>query len=256
MKITTVNIFWPPRINSDQAMDKLLHRWFYVWYNHSSLPWFQWRFNKPRLKLEHGWWLHFTFYVDVITYPCHSPGAHLDTRPRPCGLLLLRWTGPGGSADVRRPAAAWSSRCYGTFPRRWYPGTALMPPPVCESHGKTRCCMATNTKLRVRSKNSTHSNTLYWIGSNSDLVERFDWSLGPLTRYAKLRSAHAPGMPGTFSPPPTSKETASKQPRHVGSTYPRWRGKLSRHSRRMRIRNFTYLARGPFTNFPHASDGS
>ena len=25
---------------------------------------------------------------------------------------------------------------------------------------------------------------------------------GPLTRYAKLRVAHAPGMPGTFSPPP------------------------------------------------------
>ena len=25
---------------------------------------------------------------------------------------------------------------------------------------------------------------------------------GPLTRYSKLRVAHAPGMPGTFSPPP------------------------------------------------------
>ena len=32
---------------------------------------------------------------------------------------------------------------------------------------------------------------------------------GPLVRYLKLRFAHAPGMPGTFSPPPTSKETAS-----------------------------------------------
>ena len=29
--------------------------------------------------------------------------------------------------------------------------------------------------------------------------------LGPLTRYVKLRVAHAPGMPGTFSPPPISK---------------------------------------------------
>ena len=40
-----------------------------------------------------------------------------------------------------------------------------------------------------------------------------NWGLkfnhGPLTRYAKLRIAHASGMPGTFSPPPTSKETAS-----------------------------------------------
>ena len=32
---------------------------------------------------------------------------------------------------------------------------------------------------------------------------------GPLTRYAKLRVEHAPGMPGTFSPSPTSEETAS-----------------------------------------------
>ena len=30
----------------------------------------------------------------------------------------------------------------------------------------------------------------------------------PLTRYATLRVAHAPGMPGTFSPPATSKQTA------------------------------------------------
>ena len=34
-------------------------------------------------------------------------------------------------------------------------------------------------------------------------------SHGPLTRYVTLHVAHAPGMPGTFSPPPTSKETAS-----------------------------------------------
>ena len=32
---------------------------------------------------------------------------------------------------------------------------------------------------------------------------------GPLTRYLKLWVAHGPGMPGMFSPPPTSKETVS-----------------------------------------------
>ena len=32
---------------------------------------------------------------------------------------------------------------------------------------------------------------------------------GPLTRYVKLGVAHAPGMTGTFSPPLTSKESAS-----------------------------------------------
>ena len=32
---------------------------------------------------------------------------------------------------------------------------------------------------------------------------------------------------------------------YAGIAYPRWRGKRSRHSRRMRTRNFTYLERGP-----------
>ena len=62
-----------------------------------------------------------------------------------------------------------------------------------------------------------------------------------------------------FPPPPISKETDSWRSRHasrhvrdaravmhVGIAHLRWRGKRSRHSRRMRTRNFTYLARGPF----------
>ena len=74
---------------------------------------------------------------------------------------------------------------------------------------------------------------------------------GPLARYVKLRVVHAPRMPGTFSPPPTSKETASKRSRHqsrhvrdahalmhVGIANPRCRGKRSRHSRRMRNPQF------------------
>ena len=35
---------------------------------------------------------------------------------------------------------------------------------------------------------------------------------------------------------------------HVGIAYLRWRGKRSRHSGRMRTRNFAYLARGPWRN--------
>ena len=38
---------------------------------------------------------------------------------------------------------------------------------------------------------------------------------------------------------------------HVGIAYPRWRGKQSRHSRRMRIRKFTYLVRGPWQSTKH-----
>ena len=69
---------------------------------------------------------------------------------------------------------------------------------------------------------------------------------GSLTKYGKLRVAHAPGMPGMFPTPPISNETTSLRSRHasrhvrharavmhVGITNPRWRGKCSRHSRRM-----------------------
>ena len=38
---------------------------------------------------------------------------------------------------------------------------------------------------------------------------------GPLTRYVNLRVVHAPGMPGTFLPPPTSNKTASYRSRHA-----------------------------------------
>ena len=80
----------------------------------------------------------------------------------------------------------------------------------------------------------------------------------PLTRYVKLCVAHAPGMPGTFSPPPTSKETASLRSQHaswhvrharavmhVGISNPRWRGKRSRHSRRMRNPRFCVSGKTP-----------
>ena len=62
-----------------------------------------------------------------------------------------------------------------------------------------------------------------------------------------------------FPPPPISKETVSWRSRHasrhvrdaravmhVGIACLWWRGKRSRHSRRMRTRKFAYLARGPW----------
>ena len=52
------------------------------------------------------------------------------------------------------------------------------------------------------------------IGDKLTSIQVVGWckqatSHGPLTRYVKLRVAHARGIPGTFSPPPTLKETAS-----------------------------------------------
>ena len=99
---------------------------------------------------------------------------------------------------------------------------------------------------------------------------------GPLVRYVKLRVTHAPGMSGTFSPPPRVSDpdmhhgtcvtpgslTFSPPPRvsdpdmHHGTCvtpgsltcgflWSQWRGKRSRHSRRMRNRQFYISGKRP-----------
>ena len=95
---------------------------------------------------------------------------------------------------------------------------------------------------------------------------------GPLTRYLKLWAAHAPRMSGTFSPPPSSKETASYRPpgMHHGTCVPHvpWcmSGSLTRGdgenvpgiTSACATRNFTYLVRGPLCQCPwsnHEEDG-
>ena len=81
---------------------------------------------------------------------------------------------------------------------------------------------------------------------------------GPLPRYVKLRVAHAPGMPGTFSPqlrvsdPDMHHGTCVT---HVSWCMPgslssgflssRWWGKRSRHSRRMRNPQFHVSGKRP-----------
>ena len=81
---------------------------------------------------------------------------------------------------------------------------------------------------------------------------------GPLTRYVKLRVAHSPGMPGTLPrhrrlPIPTC--IMARAVTHVrwcipgslthGFLWRRWRGKLSRHSRRMRNPQFYVSCKRP-----------
>ena len=81
-----------------------------------------------------------------------------------------------------------------------------------------------------------------------------------LTRYVKLRVAHAPGMPGTFSPPLRVSDSDMHHgtcvthvpwcmPESLSSSFlwSRWRGKSFRYPRACVTRNFTYLARGPFS---------
>ena len=85
-------------------------------------------------------------------------------------------------------------------------------------------------------------------------------SHGPLARCVNLRVVHAMAMPGTFSPPPPSKETARSRSRdasrymrharvvmHVGIANPQWRGNVPGIPGACATRNFTYLARGQWT---------
>ena len=81
-------------------------------------------------------------------------------------------------------------------------------------------------------------------------------------KMGKLQVAHAPGMPGTFSPPHWVRDPDTHQGtcvRHVALCMPgsltsgflwrRWRGKRSRHSRRMRNPQLcTYRVRDPWTS--------
>ena len=85
---------------------------------------------------------------------------------------------------------------------------------------------------------------------------------GPLTRYVKLRVAHAPGIPWTFSPPPQ----VSDPDMHYGTCvthvplcmpgsltsgflWSRWRGKRSRHSWRMRNPQFYVSGKKPMMKY-------
>ena len=84
---------------------------------------------------------------------------------------------------------------------------------------------------------------------------------GPLARYVQFRVAHAPGMTGTFSPPPLPSDPDMNHGRcvtHVpwcmpgslisGFLWSRWRGKRSRHSRRMRNPQFYAFGKRPMVS--------
>ena len=113
-----------------------------------------------------------------------------------------------------------------------------------------------------------HMPWLYFMGCNIFVIQlcvawhssskkmsassgSYSTSHGPLTRYVKLRVAYAPGMPGTFSPPPRFSDPHMHHGTCVthipwcmpgsltsGFLWSRWREKFSRHSRRMRNAQF------------------
>ena len=80
----------------------------------------------------------------------------------------------------------------------------------------------------------------------------------PLTRYVKLRVVHAPGMSGTFSPPPRVSDSDMHHGTWVthvpwcmpgsptsGFLLSRWRENVPGISGACTTHNFTYLVRGP-----------
>ena len=92
-------------------------------------------------------------------------------------------------------------------------------------------------------------------------------SHGPLTRYVTLRVAHAPGMPGTFSPPTRVSDPDmhhSTCVTHVSWCMPgsltsvfiwsRWRGKRSRHSRRMHDPQFCLSRKRPMVTYVYVGE--
>ena len=81
---------------------------------------------------------------------------------------------------------------------------------------------------------------------------------GRLTRSVYLRVAHAPGISGTFSPPPlvsdpvmhhgtcvTHEPWCMPESQTSGFLWGRWRGKRSRHSQRMRHTQFYVSGKRP-----------
>ena len=95
---------------------------------------------------------------------------------------------------------------------------------------------------------------------------------GPHTRYAKLRVAHSPGMPGTFSPLLRFSDPAMHHGRCV--THVPWcmsgsltsgflwsQGKRSRHSRRMHNQQFYVSGKRPiciyaYNEWNHLGEGN
>ena len=96
------------------------------------------------------------------------------------------------------------------------------------------------------------------------MLLRYHFGYGSLARYVTLQVAHAPGMPGTFFPPPQDSDPDMHHGTcvtHVpwcmsgsltsGFLWSRWRGKRSRHSRCMRNPQFYVSGKRPIATTKH-----
>ena len=142
-------------------------------------------------------------------------------------------------------------------------------------HGVSRCGskhsvaeVSSRTKRDVNgqmSRLATTSTGSWWSLEATVLASRknqWRWQHGPLTRYVKLRVAHAPGMPGTFSPPPQfsdpdmhhgtfSTYVLWRMPGSITSSFlwSQWWGKCSRHPWCMHNPQFYVSGKRPMAQY-------
>ena len=81
-------------------------------------------------------------------------------------------------------------------------------------------------------------------------------SHGPLTRYVKLRVAHAPGILGMRSHHASRHVRDARAVMHAGIANPQWRGKHSQHSLHMRNQQFYVSDKRPIESFSRVSMAS
>ena len=121
-------------------------------------------------------------------------------------------------------------------------------------------CLIFDFNVHTRNISSYfHSVNSPWPNDVTDLGYHWPTSrYGPVIRYPKLRVARAPGMPGTFSPPPRVSDPDMHHGTcvtHVtpcmpgslasGFLWSQWRRKRFRHSRRMRNPRFYVSGKRP-----------
>ena len=140
---------------------------------------------------------------------------------------------------------AWISKCVinsslnqGAIWPSLSPWTVTNPILLTSSWNPVRACISNYLHIKLCNIMVRHWNLNIQCG----LADQLKLGHGPLARKVKLRAAHAPEMPGTFprhrelAIPTCIMARAWRMPGSLtsGFLWSRWRGKRSRHSRRMR----------------------
>ena len=116
-------------------------------------------------------------------------------------VLLAKFM-PFNSSTTRSNDCPVSSVIYtvmGLLPDTWNCGLHIIR--ECREHFPRHRLQKETASKRSRhaSRHVRHARAVLHVGIPNPILEKLHH--GPIARYAKLRVAHAPGMPGTFSPP-------------------------------------------------------